>query len=249
MAMAVPSLSDWQEERQLDLAAEELASAIREAETEARSETSRYGNVVARTYFFCAQDGDHVSYFTRKGTTTIRPKGSFPENIRGTGNLNLTLRKDGYAVESSKYSMYLRTKDGKYRGGGVHGTRSDCEGRMRREGFLLVWAAAALAIVMTLGAGVFLSVSVAARREAEREISLDETLIAQDAMEQMKASVRLGEPVSMPKEIVRNGRTYTVDMTEEPVYVESVPMRRMKAEVSDSSGNSVSFSVLMEDPQ
>lgn len=34
---------------------------------------------------------------------------------------------------------------------------------MRREGFLLVWAAAALAIVMTLGAGVFLSVSVAAR--------------------------------------------------------------------------------------
>ena len=29
MAMAVPSLSDWQEERQLDLAAEELASAIR----------------------------------------------------------------------------------------------------------------------------------------------------------------------------------------------------------------------------
>ena len=56
---------------------------------------------------------------------------------------------------------------------------------MRREGFLLVWAAAALAIVMTLGAGVFLSVSVAARREAEREISLDETLIAQDAMEQM----------------------------------------------------------------
>jgi Tfp pilus assembly protein FimT len=114
MAMAVPSLSDWQEERQLDLAAEELASAIREAETEARSETSRYGNVVARTYFFCAQDGDHVSYFTRKGTTTIRPKGSFPENIRGTGNLNLTLRKDGYAGESSKYSMYLRTKDGKY---------------------------------------------------------------------------------------------------------------------------------------
>lgn len=74
---------------------------------------------------------------------------------------------------------------------------------MRREGFLLVWAAAALAIVMTLGAGVFLSVSVAARREAEREISLDETLIAQDAMEQMKASVRLGEPVSMPKEIVK----------------------------------------------
>ena len=64
--------------------------------------------------FFCAQDGDHVSYFTRKGTTTIRPKGSFPENIRGTGNLNLTLRKDGYAGESSKYSMYLRTKDGKY---------------------------------------------------------------------------------------------------------------------------------------
>lgn len=54
MAMAVPSLSDWQEERQLDLAAEELASAIREAETEARSETSRYGNVVARTYFLCA---------------------------------------------------------------------------------------------------------------------------------------------------------------------------------------------------
>lgn len=85
--------------------------------------------------------------------------------------------------------------------------------------------------------------------KAEREISLDETLIAQDAMEQMKASVRLGEPVSMPKEIVRNGRTYTVDMTEEPVYVESVPMRRMKAEVSDSSGKSVSFSVLMEDPQ
>ena len=120
---------------------------------------------------------------------------------------------------------------------------------MRREGFLLVWAAAALAIVMTLGAGVFLSVSVAARLEAEREISLDESLIALDAMEQMKASVRLGEPVSMPKEIVRNGRTYTVDMTEEPVYVESVPMRRMKAEVSDSSGNSVSFFVLMEDPQ
>ena len=111
--MAVPSLSDWQEERQLDLAAEELASAIREAETEARSETSRYGNVVARTYFFCAQDGDHVSYFTRKGTTTIRPKGSFPENIRGTGNLNLTLRKDGYA-DKNRLQFVLTRKNQEY---------------------------------------------------------------------------------------------------------------------------------------
>ena len=114
-AFAVPMVWSWQEERQLDMAAGELASAIREAEMEARSglETISASTIT----FYCSAESDgHVTYETRRGTKVITPKGKLNKNISAGGSLQITFRKDSFAGSdgNSKYSMYLRTKDGKY---------------------------------------------------------------------------------------------------------------------------------------
>ncbi len=112
-AFAVPRVYDWQEERRLDLAAAELASAIREAEMEARSGNTSASAVTIT--FYCRSETDgRVIYETKRGTKIITPKGKLSPTIRAGGTLKITFRKDNFAGSDSysKYSMYLRTKDG-----------------------------------------------------------------------------------------------------------------------------------------
>ena len=116
LAMAVPALWDWQQERELDIAAEELAAAIRETETMARSFNTSYGNITDKVVFYCGIDGDgQVIYYARRGVYRVKPQGRLPKNIRVNTVLNLTFRKDGYAGASSEYTQTLQTQDGKYR--------------------------------------------------------------------------------------------------------------------------------------
>ncbi len=114
-AFAMPTLWDWQEEKELDLAAGQLAAAIREAEIEARSGSS---SIAASTItFYCSAESDgRVTYETRRATKLITPRGKLPPNIRAGGSLQITFRKDSFAGSDgkSKYSIVLRTKDSKY---------------------------------------------------------------------------------------------------------------------------------------
>ncbi len=116
MGLAVPKLWDWQQERQLDLAAEEVAAAIRETETLAKSYTDWYGNITDKVNFHCGPDGDGVvSYYAKRGIYKVSPKGNLPSNITTNVVLDLTFRKDGYAGNSTKYTQTLQTRDGKHR--------------------------------------------------------------------------------------------------------------------------------------
>lgn len=114
-AFALPTLWNWQEERELDMAAAELASAIREAEMEVRS-GSTVSSSGTLTFYCNAESDGRVIYETKRGTKFITPKGKFGKNIVAGGNLKITFRKDTFAGSdsNSKYSMYLRTKDQKY---------------------------------------------------------------------------------------------------------------------------------------
>ena len=114
-AFAVPVLWDWQEGRQLDMAAAELASAIREAEMEARGGSDGISSSVVT--FYCNGESDgRVVYETKRGTKMITPKGKLHKNVVAGGSLKITFRKDTFAGTDvdSKYSMFLRTKDLKY---------------------------------------------------------------------------------------------------------------------------------------
>lgn len=113
--LAFPWLWDWQEERKLDMAAQTLASAIREAEALSRNDTGRFGNTANEYHFLCLPDAEGGAvYYTRRGVNRMEPEGRLPSSVRLSGKLDLTFRKD-YAGKGNTYSMYLMTRDGKYR--------------------------------------------------------------------------------------------------------------------------------------
>lgn len=114
-AIAFPALWDYEEKRELDLAAETLASAIREVQVLSKNDTGRYGNTTNVYHFYCLPDGEgRAYYYTRRGVSEIRPKGRLPSSVRLAGKLELTFRKN-YAWEGNTYSTVLTTRDGKYR--------------------------------------------------------------------------------------------------------------------------------------
>ena len=57
-----------------------------------------------------------MSYLTRRGVKFIQPRGTLSANIRAGGRLYVVFRKDGFAGSegNGKYTMRLRTKDGKH---------------------------------------------------------------------------------------------------------------------------------------
>lgn len=115
MAMTWPHLWDWHQERELDMAVEEVVAAIRQTETNARSYTTKYGNITSKVAFYCGPGSDgRVTYYAKRGIYRMGPKGTLPQNIKAQSVLDLTFRKDGYAGESKRYSQTLQTKDGRH---------------------------------------------------------------------------------------------------------------------------------------
>ena len=104
-------------------------------------------------------------------------------------------------------------------------------------GFLMVWALAGITVILILVGSVALTLSQAMRREIRMEIATDEALIVQEALEQGKAAVRFGTPLSISKgDVVRNGRTYRVDLHQEETAVEGAVVIRLSCEVTHESG-------------
>ena len=66
--------------------------------------------------FYCDEEAGRVSYLTKRGVKFIQPRGTLSANIRARGRLYVVFRKDGFAGSegNGKYTMRLRTKDGKH---------------------------------------------------------------------------------------------------------------------------------------
>lgn len=113
--LTFPSIRSWQEEKELDLAAETLAAAIRQVQVLSRNDTGRYGNTANEYHFYCLPDaGGEVIYYTRRGVSRMEPEGKLPSSIRLSGKLDLTFHKD-FPGNGNTYSVVLTTKDGKYK--------------------------------------------------------------------------------------------------------------------------------------
>ena len=111
-ALTFPSIRSWQEEKELDLAAETLAAAIRQVQVLSRNDTGRYGNTANEYHFYCLPDArGEVIYYTRRGVSRMEPEGKLPSSIRLSGKLDLTF----HAGDGKTYSAVLTTKDGKYK--------------------------------------------------------------------------------------------------------------------------------------
>ncbi|MDY4795741.1 MAG: hypothetical protein SO159_07105, partial [Dialister sp.] len=79
-AAAVPMLWDWQEERELDLASEEVASAIREAQMLVKSGHEDITMAAMSVTFYCDEEAGRVSYLTKRGVKFIQPRGTLSAN-------------------------------------------------------------------------------------------------------------------------------------------------------------------------
>ena len=110
-----PAIRSWQEEKELDMAAETLAAAIRQVQVLSKNDTGRYGNTSNTYHFYCLPDArGEVIYYTRRGVSRMEPEGKLPSSIRLSGKLDLTFHKT-YAGDGKTYSAVLTTKDGKYK--------------------------------------------------------------------------------------------------------------------------------------
>lgn len=117
----------------------------------------------------------------------------------------------------------------------------------KRKGFIMLWAIAAMAIASMLGAAVCLALSHVLERELDMEIHLDETWVAQDAMEREKYNTRFhGGEMSMPSTVERNGRNYEIHWQREITDIEGVSLIQITCKVSHPSGRTVSMVQLLE---
>lgn len=114
-AITFPAIRSWQEEKELDMAAETLAAAIRQVQVLSKNDTGRYGNT-SNTYHFCClpDTGGGATYYTRRGVNRIEPEGKLPASVRLSGKLELSFRKD-FAGDGKTYAAVLTTKDGKHK--------------------------------------------------------------------------------------------------------------------------------------
>lgn len=115
LGFGMPLLWDWQKEREVDLAARTLASAIRQVEIMAKNDSDRPGAGGEYYYFYCYPDASgQACYYTRKGIREMRPKGRLGSGVLLSGNLDLTFEKKGFAGKGKNFSVYLYSPDKKY---------------------------------------------------------------------------------------------------------------------------------------
>lgn len=114
LGLAMPRFWDWQEEKELDMAAQQLAGAIRQAEMAVKSrERSNDSDMLT---FRCGPENGRVTYNGNRSGRVVPPRGTLPANVVCDDLLSITFRSDGFAgSDSSQYKVHLATKDKKYR--------------------------------------------------------------------------------------------------------------------------------------
>ncbi len=118
-----------------------------------------------------------------------------------------------------------------------------------QRGFIMVWAAGATAVVLMLAAAAFFALSAAMRREIAMEISIDETLIAQEVLEKAKYNARFGEALPLPTETVRNGRSYEIHVSQTAKSPSGIPMTEITCRVTHEGGDTFEMATLVERDQ
>ena len=80
----IPLYTGWRSEKRLELAAEEVASAIRQVEILAKNESADYPSMSEGLTFFCETMTDGTGrYYTRKGTERESERISAQRDPRG----------------------------------------------------------------------------------------------------------------------------------------------------------------------
>lgn len=115
---------------------------------------------------------------------------------------------------------------------------------LRRHGFLLLWANAAILILLLL-AGSVLGLAAMTARQIDQSISAaDRLFLAQDAMETMKYNLRFHGMVPVLSKAERNGRSYRISATTGPASAGGLPMRKLTVEVTDERGEKTRLETL-----
>lgn len=112
----MPFFGNRQREQRLEVASEEVASALRQVESAARNESSLYPGESRGLVFYCTftPEGRAV-YGTRKGRYETSPRGVLPEDIVfAAGTSSVRFRKSGPARDS-EYRIEMKTRDEKYK--------------------------------------------------------------------------------------------------------------------------------------
>ena len=107
--LLLPRLSDWLDERRLDLAALEACAVIRTVQEDARSGEVKYPSTSLeyKELSFQMKNG-RVRYICRRGIQSAPPTGYLPEGVT-VSPVTATLRfmKDSFAGASTDYSFTL----------------------------------------------------------------------------------------------------------------------------------------------
>ena len=104
--------------------------------------------------------------------------------------------------------------------------------RERKRGFLLVWAAVSMTLVLLLGGGLLFLTGTAARYVRRSSDRAEAVLIGQEMMETMKSNARFHTELPIPSEVVRNGKTFHIDAEKSTQIMNGIPMRQVAVTVS-----------------
>ncbi len=114
----------------------------------------------------------------------------------------------------------------------------------KRPGFLLLWANAAIVVLLLLTGSVLGLAGMAARQIGYAASAADRLFLAQSALETMKYNLRFHETIPIAAEEERNGRSYRIAAWIEEVSASGIPMRKLIVEVTDESGEKTRFETL-----
>ena len=101
----------------------------------------------------------------------------------------------------------------------------------KKEGFLLIWTEIAACLILILGGAALSAAAEASRSE----------LIGEEAMEIMKYNARFGAALPVASEMTRNGRRYTISVSESVRAVEGIFMKEAAVTVRAEDGRTTVF--------
>lgn len=114
----------------------------------------------------------------------------------------------------------------------------------KRTGLLLVWTAIAVSVIFFLGASLLLMSGTAARYARRSADHVQAVLIGQKVMEMEKSNARFGTMLSVPEQVVRNGRIFQIDVSRKPQAVEGILLQNVSVTVTGGE-ETVTFESLL----
>ncbi len=118
--------------------------------------------------------------------------------------------------------------------------KKDC----KRRGLFLVWTTIAISVVMILGSGLLGLTGAAGRAMRKAQNHMDAVLLGQEMMETVKSNARLHTHIPLPSEVVRNHRTFQIQVDIITRRVDGMAMDHATVTVADGD-ETVKFQSLL----